>query len=197
MNEIGSLEFEVHLPLFFDPYSKNRTTGSFILIDPVTNATVGAGMIQEGSAEGNPAEEVLSPAVGETPVTSDQRYARHGHFPAVVFLEGRPVLAEQLERQLFALGFEVLHLNRPKFRGAEFLQTVGVAQAAGLVALYSGPTLSPETKEKIVSEFGHLSFDLSAAPELQSSDELATRHVIALAQSRWLLKPPDDQQRVN
>src|SRR5947209_1742827 len=47
MNEIGSVEFEVHVPLFFDPYSSNRTTGSFILIDIATNATVGAGMIQE------------------------------------------------------------------------------------------------------------------------------------------------------
>src|SRR5437879_4620135 len=33
MNEIGSVEFETHLPLFFDPYSSNRTMGSFILID--------------------------------------------------------------------------------------------------------------------------------------------------------------------
>src|SRR5713226_5255299 len=47
MNEIGSVAFETHVPLFFDPYSSNRTTGSLILIDPATNATVGAGMIQE------------------------------------------------------------------------------------------------------------------------------------------------------
>jgi len=47
MNEIGSVEFETHVPLFFDPYSSNRTTGSLILIDPAANATVGAGMIQE------------------------------------------------------------------------------------------------------------------------------------------------------
>ena len=32
-------------PLFFDPYRVNRHTGSFILIDEATNATVGAGMI--------------------------------------------------------------------------------------------------------------------------------------------------------
>ena len=33
MNEIGSVEFEANVPLFFDPYASNRTTGSFILID--------------------------------------------------------------------------------------------------------------------------------------------------------------------
>jgi len=201
MNEIGSLEFETHVPLFFDTYSRSRTTGSFILIDPVTNATVGAGMIREGSAEvesvTNTAEERVSFAGHETPVASEERYKRHGHFPAVVFLEDRRALAEHLERQLFDLGFEVLHLNRPELTGEEFPQTVRVAQAAGLIALYSGPSLAPEAKEKIASEFDHRSFDLSAAPELQSSDELASRHVIALAQSRWLLKPRSNQQKVN
>ena len=33
------------MPLLCDPYSKNRTTGSFILIDEATGVTVGAGMI--------------------------------------------------------------------------------------------------------------------------------------------------------
>ena len=47
MNEIASVEFEAHVPLFFDPYASNRATGSFILIDAISNATVGAGMIQE------------------------------------------------------------------------------------------------------------------------------------------------------
>ena len=47
MNEIASVEFEAHVPLFFDPYASNRATGSFILIDAVSNATVGAGMMQD------------------------------------------------------------------------------------------------------------------------------------------------------
>jgi sulfate adenylyltransferase large subunit len=45
MNEIGSVHLETARPLVFDPYASNRTTGSFILIDPVTNATVAAGLI--------------------------------------------------------------------------------------------------------------------------------------------------------
>jgi sulfate adenylyltransferase large subunit len=45
MNEIAEVEFETSLPLFFDSYAENRSTGALILIDGVTNATVGAGMI--------------------------------------------------------------------------------------------------------------------------------------------------------
>jgi len=49
LNEIGRIQFRSQLPLFVDEYRRNRSTGSFILIDEVTNATVGAGMILGGS----------------------------------------------------------------------------------------------------------------------------------------------------
>lgn len=45
LNEIGRLRLRVTKPLFFDEYSRNRHTGSFILVDEVTKNTVGAGMI--------------------------------------------------------------------------------------------------------------------------------------------------------
>jgi len=45
MNEIAEVELETSQPLFFDAYAESRTTGSLILIDGVTNATVGAAMI--------------------------------------------------------------------------------------------------------------------------------------------------------
>jgi bifunctional enzyme CysN/CysC len=44
-NEIGQAEFELHTPIFCDPYWQNRATGSFIIIDPLTNDTSAAGMI--------------------------------------------------------------------------------------------------------------------------------------------------------
>src|SRR5262249_10753585 len=46
MNDIAAVEMETTLPLFFDAYSHVRATGNFILIDPITNATVAAGMIE-------------------------------------------------------------------------------------------------------------------------------------------------------
>ena len=45
LNDIGRVILQVDEPLIFDNYSSNRTTGSFILIDEATNATVAAGMI--------------------------------------------------------------------------------------------------------------------------------------------------------
>ncbi len=45
MNDLGRVRLRTTVPLFFDPYRRNRTTGSFILIDEASNNTVGAGMI--------------------------------------------------------------------------------------------------------------------------------------------------------
>ena len=49
LNEIGRVQLRTTVPLLCDPYSKNRTTGSFILIDEATGVTVGAGMINTAS----------------------------------------------------------------------------------------------------------------------------------------------------
>ncbi|MGJ8696834.1 MAG: sulfate adenylyltransferase subunit CysN [Verrucomicrobiaceae bacterium] len=46
LNEIGRVSLRTAAPLFYDSYNKNRQTGSFILIDPRTNETVAAGMIE-------------------------------------------------------------------------------------------------------------------------------------------------------
>jgi sulfate adenylyltransferase large subunit len=48
LNEIGRVHLRTSTPLVVDPYSRNRATGSFILIDESTNDTVGAGMIRSG-----------------------------------------------------------------------------------------------------------------------------------------------------
>ncbi len=47
LNEMGRLRLRVMVPLFYDEYRRNRTTGGFVIIDEATNDTVGAGMILE------------------------------------------------------------------------------------------------------------------------------------------------------
>ncbi|MEM7275906.1 MAG: sulfate adenylyltransferase, partial [Actinomycetota bacterium] len=47
LNEIGRVRLRITQPLFADTYRRNRSTGSFILVDETTNVTVGAGMIRE------------------------------------------------------------------------------------------------------------------------------------------------------
>jgi sulfate adenylyltransferase large subunit len=51
LNEIGVVTVEAQRPIFVDPYRRNRFTGSFILLDGLTNETVGAGMIESAVAE--------------------------------------------------------------------------------------------------------------------------------------------------
>jgi bifunctional enzyme CysN/CysC len=52
LNDIAEVEIETHQPIFFDPYRKNRATGSFILIDMISNRTVAGGMILERTNSG-------------------------------------------------------------------------------------------------------------------------------------------------
>ncbi len=54
LNDIGCVRIRCASPIFFDSYSQNRTTGSFVLVDEQTNNTVAAGMIQKPL--GNPDE---------------------------------------------------------------------------------------------------------------------------------------------
>ncbi len=52
LNEIGRLGLRTTVPLFYDEYRRNRMTGSFILVDEVTNATVAAGMLLDPALAG-------------------------------------------------------------------------------------------------------------------------------------------------
>jgi bifunctional enzyme CysN/CysC len=96
LNGIALCEFSLSAPLAFDPYSQCKGTGSFIIIDRLTNVTVGAGMIV-GLAEDS----------GETRrVTAEDRAARFGQKPVTVWVRGASAreLAYRLERRLFDLG---------------------------------------------------------------------------------------------
>src|SRR6185503_9860070 len=54
LNQIGPVTITTGRPIVFEPYAASRTTGSFILIDPATNFTAGAGMIVEALADDGP-----------------------------------------------------------------------------------------------------------------------------------------------
>jgi sulfate adenylyltransferase subunit 1 len=109
MNEIGLVEFEASQTLFFDSYECNRTTGSLILIDSLTNATVGAVMIREPldpNAIYSGPDVDLSKLAEEGAITLEQRTRRHGHRPAVFSVDGERAQAEKLQRELLERGFE-------------------------------------------------------------------------------------------
>ena len=59
LNEIGQVQIMTAKTLFFDAYAKNRATGAFILIDPITNNTCAVGMIEKPLDEASLSQEDL------------------------------------------------------------------------------------------------------------------------------------------
>ncbi|MFN2539545.1 MAG: adenylyl-sulfate kinase [Mycobacteriales bacterium] len=98
LNEIGRISLRTHVPLLVDDYAKNRTSGSFILIDPATNNTVGAGMVVAPSRSPN----VTRP---KSLTTAADRLS---HGATVWFTglsgSGKSTVGMHAERQLLAAG---------------------------------------------------------------------------------------------
>ena len=181
MNDIAYVEFETVSPLFFDPYTQNRITGSFILIDPISNATLGAGMIRADLADQSGVAEFGAKAF--VPVSAAERYKRHGHHAAaVVLVEGSPSLAARLERALFDDHFEVVLVNGESTPVAVLGSQLHALQAAGLVAIYSSAPLNAADRDKLSAVAGARFFDLSAL-QLPEDESEAARKMLALLQS--------------
>ncbi|RTM06094.1 MAG: sulfate adenylyltransferase subunit CysN [Hyphomicrobiales bacterium] len=103
INEVGVCNLSTRAPIAFDPFAENRTTGAFILIDRITNATVGAGMILHSLRR---AENIhwQSLDVGKRG-RSDLKNQR----PAVFWFtglsgSGKSTIANLFEKKLFASG---------------------------------------------------------------------------------------------
>jgi len=138
MNEIGTVLVETHRPLYFDSYQQNRATGAFILIDPITNETSGAGMINGPEIQASqPRANLLDGLQFElSRVTPAERYSRAGHRPATVWLVGAPELAYAAERKLFDRGWLVNVLADEQ--NPELLAELArISNAAGLITICS------------------------------------------------------------
>jgi bifunctional enzyme CysN/CysC len=103
LNEVGVVNISTQEPVAFDPYKSNRSTGSFILIDRLTNATVGAGMIDFALRR---ASNVHWQALD---VDKASRAAQKDQKPAVVWFtglsgSGKSTIANLVEKRLSSLG---------------------------------------------------------------------------------------------
>jgi bifunctional enzyme CysN/CysC len=128
MNEVGRCQVTTGRPLVFDPYRRNRHGGAFIIVDRLTNGTVGAGMIVDRATslkvlqdfwEGDTLAGVQ--AVRASRVTADERAARFGQKPATILLtglsgSGKTSVALALERRLFEMGRAVTVLDGHQMR---------------------------------------------------------------------------------
>ena len=159
MNDIAYVEFETVSPLFFDPYTQNRITGSFILIDPISNATLGAGMIRADLADQT--SSAVSSGQELAPLAASERYNRHGHYPGLIVVENDPEFATRLERALFADHFEVLLLRSEALPLRVLERQLAAFESAGLIVIYSCGALDPEVKRKLAGLVASRFFDLS------------------------------------
>ena len=103
LNEIGVCNVSLDQPIAFDPYEQCRETGSFILIDRITNSTVGAGMLHFALRR---SQNIHWQALD---VNKKSRAAIKGQRPAVLWLTGlsgagKSTIANMVEKQLLALG---------------------------------------------------------------------------------------------
>jgi sulfate adenylyltransferase large subunit len=174
MNDIAYVEFETVSPLFFDPYTQNRITGSFILIDPISNATLGAGMIRADLSD-----QTVTEDSAHKPVTASERYKRHGHYPALILVEGNPTLAARLERALFDDHFEVVQVNGEDVPASALESQFKVFESMGLVVIYSCDSLAPDEKRRLSVLAAARNFDLSAL-HLPVEETDAVRKILSL-----------------
>ncbi len=103
LNEVGLCNFSTQAPIAFDAFSDNRTTGAFILIDRLTNATVGAGMIQR------PLRRAANIHWQALDVTRQSRAELKHQKPTVLWFtglsgSGKSTIASLLEKKLHAAG---------------------------------------------------------------------------------------------
>uniref|UniRef100_A0AAU3GY79 Multifunctional fusion protein n=1 Tax=Streptomyces sp. NBC_01401 TaxID=2903854 RepID=A0AAU3GY79_9ACTN len=115
LNEIGLCAISFDRPVPYDAYTANRDTGGFILIDRLTNGTVGAGMIAHPLRR---SDNIHRQAVD---VDRRAREKLMGHRPQVVWLtglsgSGKSTIANELERRLHALGAHTYLLDGDNLR---------------------------------------------------------------------------------
>jgi bifunctional enzyme CysN/CysC len=124
LNEIGLCDLTVNIPLAFDAYSALRGTGAFIIVDRLSNITIGAGLLKGQSARQR----------GEGAVSSEEWAIRLGQRGTVIQVAGEKstLIATKLERQLFNLGHISAVLNHEESLNTEILR---VLKHMGIIAI--------------------------------------------------------------
>jgi bifunctional enzyme CysN/CysC len=104
LNDVGDVSLSLNRPLILDRYDSDKTAGSFIIIDRVSNVTIAAGMIHSHGEDYQDDGRAVARAL-----VSAERGSRYNQKPAVIWMTGRSgtgkiVVARALERRLFDAG---------------------------------------------------------------------------------------------
>ncbi len=138
LNEIARCEITLERPVIADDYRQHQGTGSFIIVDRLTNATVAAGMIvNDGDAVANDLDSYL---VDSSAVSATDRSIRFGQSAAVVALSGaaeaRQALLFSLESYLFSQGRAVAAFSAEQLADvADLSSLAGLFKQTGLITL--------------------------------------------------------------
>jgi bifunctional enzyme CysN/CysC len=163
VNDIGRIGIHTASPLFFDTYRLNRTTGSFILVDPATNLTVAAGMIIGAAGEAADTPVVVTEAEVDSPVATnitfhpsklsrEERWSALATKGATVWLtglsgSGKSTIATAVEHTLVSSGQSAFMLDGDNLRHG----------------LNSNLGFSPEDRAENVRRTGELAKTLAEA----------------------------------
>ncbi|PKM10328.1 MAG: sulfate adenylyltransferase subunit CysN [Gammaproteobacteria bacterium HGW-Gammaproteobacteria-3] len=147
LNEIGSCTISVNAPLVFDPYKISKSTGAFIIIDRLSNVTVGAGMITDSADDGS-----------LQPVSTEERAARFGQSARIIAITGAEAhdAAYRLERKLFDTGHAATVLETQDKSAPDLAQAI---KQAGLLCLRVGSIGHVSAEADLVFDTEKLSVD--------------------------------------
>jgi bifunctional enzyme CysN/CysC len=126
LNEIGRVVITTTQPLLFDPYKKNRQTGSFILIDAVTHNTVAVGIILDKLSSKNLSSGITDKerehiVKSGSLISRGQKEKRYGQKAQTIWItglhgSGKNELAYSLEKELFDMGKTFVVLDGKSIR---------------------------------------------------------------------------------
>src|SRR5216683_955648 len=131
MNDIGVVEVATTRPIFFDPYADNRATGSFILIDPATNATAAAGMIRR--------------SVGDDTTSVEPKY----HAALLLLSDG--AWTSEVEQILLSQGVAVIRTRVTSKRLWQALLRIGVIVLLEGLATEAAHELAEELPIEVIN----------------------------------------------
>lgn len=170
LNEIGRCAITLAKPVCFDSYRRNRFTGSFVIVDRLTNGTVAAGMILDRAAAGDARHDHWDDSATEhlhsqfSQVNPSEREIRFGHKPATVLLTGltgagKSTLAYAVERRLFDEQRAVVVLDGENMRQ-------GINKDLGFAADDRSENLRRSAEiAKILNDAGSICLAAFVAPE--------------------------------
>jgi len=187
LNEIARVVLTTVKPIFFDPYKRNHTTGSFVLIDPMTHNTCAVGMIIDKLQDKDLPNRISGTELakidrGECLISNEEREARYNQKGETIWItglhgSGKNPLAYTLERRLFEEGKIVVLLDGSTVRSglskeldyspadrAEHLRRVAhvcrMLNDQGIIAICSFISPSDDIRQQVANLIGPERFHL-------------------------------------